>query len=205
MSSDGAPGRLGVMGGTFDPIHVGHLVAASEALWRFRLDRVIFVVAGAPWQKSTCSDAEDRYMMTMLGACEHPRFAVSRIELDRRGPTYTADTMASLRSFYGEATKLFFIAGADAALKLGTWVQLDRLATLAEVIAVTRGDIDLAQLEVQPGWPRVHKMEMPAVAISSTQVRARVAAGEPIDYLVPAPVVTYISEHGLFAARENDV
>lgn len=199
MSSDGTARRLGVMGGTFDPIHVGHLVAASEALWRFDLDRVIFVVAGEPWQKSTCSDAEDRYMMTMLGACDHPRFAVSRIELDRTGPTYTAETMESLRSFYGEATKLFFIAGADAALKLGTWEQLDRLATLAEVIALTRADFDLAELAVEPGWPQVQTMEMPAVAVSSTEVRARVAAGEPIDYLVPAAVVAYISEHGLYA------
>ena len=107
--------RLGVMGGTFDPIHIGHLVAASEALHVFELDRVLFVPTGQPWQKSSYSDAEDRFLMTSLGAATHRCFAVSRIELDRKGPTFTAETMRTLRDFHGADTKLFFILGADAA------------------------------------------------------------------------------------------
>src|SRR5687768_2641792 len=112
--------RLGVLGGTFDPIHIGHLIAATEARRAFRLDRVLFVPAGTPWQKSECSDAEDRFMLTTLAVAEDPAFAVSRIELDRKGPTYTVDTMRDLRSFYGDV-ELFFIAGADAVAHLGSW------------------------------------------------------------------------------------
>ncbi|MGH2733990.1 MAG: nicotinate-nucleotide adenylyltransferase, partial [Actinomycetota bacterium] len=146
--------RLGVMGGTFDPIHVGHLVAASEALHSFELDSVTFVPAGEPWQKSTYAEPEDRLMMTVLGAASHSRFRVSRIEIDRKGPTYTADTMDSMRSFYGGEVELLFIVGADAALKLGTWVKVERLAEVAEVVAVTRTGFDLAELSPEVHWPK---------------------------------------------------
>jgi nicotinate-nucleotide adenylyltransferase len=114
------------MGGTFDPIHLGHLIAASEALARLDLDRMLFVPTGRPWQKTRYSDAEDRFIMTSLAAASHPRFAVSRMELDRTGPTYSADTLEQLRLFHGPDIKLFFIIGADAALKLGTWHGLER-------------------------------------------------------------------------------
>lgn len=192
--------RLGVMGGTFDPIHVGHLVAASEALHVFQLDRVLFVPTGQPWQKSSYSDPEDRFLMASLGAATHRRFAVSRIELDRKGPTFTADTMRTLKEFHGAETKLFFILGADAALRFGTWKKVEGLADFTELIAVTRPGFALGQIEPNDTWPRIHTMEMPGIEVSATDVRERVRAGRPIDYLVPPAVVTYIKEHGLFVA-----
>jgi nicotinate-nucleotide adenylyltransferase len=191
--------RLGVMGGTFDPIHVGHLVAGSEALHRFELDLVLFVPTGQPWQKQSYSPAEDRYLMTVLGVASNKRFGVSRMEIDRKGPTYTADTMETLHDFHGGSVDLFFIAGADAVLKLGTWVAVDRLARLAEVIAVTRPGFDLRALQIDPTLPNVRKMEMPQIAISSSEIRARVAGGRPIDYLVPERVTSYILDNGLYA------
>jgi nicotinate-nucleotide adenylyltransferase len=187
------------MGGTFDPAHIGHLVAASEALHAFALDLVLFMPAGRPWQKSDYSDPEDRLMMAMLAASCHPRFAVSRMELDRTGPTYTADTMEALRDFYGDSVQLFFIAGADAIQKLGTWRGVERLKQLAEMIAVTRSGYDISGLEEGPGWPRIHTLEIPGIAVSSTLIRRRVRDGKPIDFLVPAGVADYIREHGLYA------
>ncbi|MDQ3532954.1 MAG: nicotinate-nucleotide adenylyltransferase [Actinomycetota bacterium] len=190
--------RLGVMGGTFDPIHLGHLIAASEALSRLDLDRMLFVPTGRPWQKSRYSDAEDRFIMTSLAAASHPRFAVSRMELDRTGPTYSADTLEQLRLFHGPGTKLFFIIGADAALKLGTWHGLERLRGLTEVVAVARPGFDLEALKPEAHWPKVGVMQMPGIDISSSDIRARVSAGRPIDYLVPAEVMAYIRGHGLY-------
>ena len=194
--------RLGVMGGTFDPIHIGHLVAASEALHVFELDRVLFVPTGQPWQKSSYSDAEDRFLMTSLGAATHRCFAVSRIELDRKGPTFTADTMRTLSDFHGADTKLFFILGADAAVRFGTWKNVEGLADHTEFIAVTRPGYALGQIEPDETWPIIHLMEMPGMDISATDVRTRVRAGRPIDYLVPSEVVTYIQEHGLYVGPE---
>jgi nicotinate-nucleotide adenylyltransferase len=196
--------RLGVMGGTFDPIHVGHLVAASEALHRFSLDLVLFVPTGRPWQKRSYSPAEDRYLMTVLGIASNPRFAASRMEIDRTGPTYTADTMQTLHDFHGGEVDLFFIAGADAVLKLSTWVAVDRLAQLAEVIAVTRPGFELGGLQEEPRLPNVRVMEMPQIAISSSEIRARVAQSKPIDYLVPRPVVSYIVANGLYQGSRAD-
>jgi nicotinate-nucleotide adenylyltransferase len=195
--------RLGVLGGTFDPIHVGHLIAASEARYRFDLDLVLFVPTGQPWQKDAYSNAEHRLAMTMLGTGASRRFAVSRIEIDRQGPTYTADTMSSLRDFYGDQAQLFFIAGADAATKLGTWNGVERLAETTEVIAVTRSGHDLAGLEADPGWPVVHVLEMPDVAVSATDIRERVGDGRPIDFLTPAEVVDYISANHLYAGGDR--
>lgn len=190
--------RLGVMGGTFDPIHLGHLVAASEALYRFGLDLVLFMPTGHPWQKQSYSDPEDRYLMTVLGTASNAHFAVSRMEIDRRGPTYTADTMEMLRDFHGAAVRLFFIAGADAAMKLSTWKKVERLAELAELIAVTRPGYRLKPPESAGRLPRVSVMEMPGIDISSSEIRARVAADQPIDYLVPAEVAEYIRKNGLY-------
>jgi len=191
------------MGGTFDPIHVGHLIAASEALNTFDLDRVMFVPTGRPWQKSAYSDAEDRYLMTVLGAATNPRFAVSRIELDRRGPTYTSDTLQALRSFHGTGVTMFFIIGADAVLRLGTWNRVEELADLASVIAVTRPGFDLGRLNPEPWWPEVLPLEMPGIDVSSSDIRDRVRKGSPIDYLVPAQVGEYISEHGLYVGSDG--
>jgi len=186
------------MGGTFDPIHLGHLIAASEALARLDLDRMLFVPTGRPWQKTRYSDAEDRFIMTSLAAASHPRFAVSRMELDRTGPTYSADTLEQLRLFHGPDIKLFFIIGADAALKLGTWHGLERLRGLTEVVAVARPGFDLEALKPEAHWPKVGVMQMPGIDISSSDIRARVSAGRPIDYLVPAEVMAYIRGHGLY-------
>jgi nicotinate-nucleotide adenylyltransferase len=190
--------RLGVMGGTFDPIHVGHLIAASEALYHFDLDRVTFVPTGQPWQKSSYSAAEDRFLMTVIGTSDNARFAVSRMEIDRTGPTYTSDTLAALKEFHGGHVEMFFIIGADAVLRLGTWKRVERVADLARIIAVTRPGFPLTELKAEPSWPEVIPMEMPGIDISSTDIRARVHKGEPIDYLVPRPVAEYISEHGLY-------
>ena len=190
--------RLGVMGGTFDPIHMGHLVIASEALHELSLDRMMFTPTGRPWQKKSYSASEERYMMTVLGAGGNPRFTVSRMELDRVGPTYTADTMEALKEFHGPEVELFFVAGADAARRLGTWKGIDRLATLAEVVAVERPGHDLGDFNPDPGWPRVRVMKTPGIDISSTEIRERVREGRPIDYLVPAPVARFIRERGLY-------
>ena len=190
--------RVGVLGGTFDPIHVGHLIAASEALHELRLDLVMFVPTGQPWQKDSFSNPEDRYQMTIIGTAPHRRFAASRMEIDRIGPTFTIDTMQALRDFHGEGTDLFFIIGADAVLKLDTWHRFEGLEKLAEIIAVTRPGFDLEALRPQPDWPHVHVLEMPRIDISSTEIRERVRTGRPIEYLVPSAVGRYISENGLY-------
>lgn len=189
--------RIGVFGGTFDPIHIGHLVAAREVLHQFRLDRLIFVPAARPWQKEAAADAEDRFMMVSFAARYHPAFAVSRIELDRPGPTYTADTLEVFRERWPGAD-LFFIAGADAIAKLEEWVRFDALAALTEMIAVTRPGAHLAPAGERPGWPRVHILEIPAIDISATTIRERARAGRPIDFLVLPEVARYVREKGLY-------
>lgn len=197
ISGDGVR-RLGVFGGTFDPLHVGHIAAAERALHEFDLDRLVFVPAGQPWQKQTYAEPEDRYLMTVLGTLD-PRFCVSRIEIDRKGPTYTADTMASLRSFYGEEVRLLFVAGADAVLHLGSWEKLQSLGRLAEcIVAVTRSGFELSELSPEPWWPRLRVMEMPPIAVSSTQIRERLRHCLPVTGLVPAAVERYIARHGLY-------
>ena len=196
--------RLGVMGGTFDPIHIGHLIIASEALHVLDLDRMVFMPTGHPWQKRAHSPSEDRYLMTVLGTAGNHRFAVSRMELDRVGPTYTADTMQQLRDFHGPDTELFFVAGADAVLRLGTWERIESLAALAEIVAVTRPGFPLESLAPEPTWPRIQMMPTPDLDISSTDIRVRASQGRPIDYLVPAEVVTYIREHGLYMSEPGD-
>lgn len=190
--------RLGVMGGTFDPPHIGHLVAASEVLHAFDLDQVLFVPTGHPWQKQNYSSGEDRFLMTTLGAAHHPSFAVSRMELDRSGPTYTRDTMSTLATFYGEAAALYFIVGADAAQRLGTWVGIEELGRVCEIVAVSRPGFEHVAAAPVPGWPRIHRLEMPGIDISASALRARVAEGRPIDFLVPPPVVRYIEERRLY-------
>ena len=195
---DKGPRRVGVLGGTFDPIHVGHVAAAKQAKEKFGLDIVLFVPSGSPWQKDRYSSAEDRFLMTTLGSAADPAFAVSRIELDRRGPTYTLDTMVTLREFYGPETNFFFIAGADAALNLGTWKDIDRLGEYCEFIAITRSGFDLDGLELGPGWPVVNPLEMEPVDVSATDIRRRVGDGLSIGGLVAPEVARYIEAHGLY-------
>ena len=193
--------RIGVMGGTFDPIHHGHLVAAEEARWQFGLDRVVFVPAGRPWQKPVgVTPPEDRYRMTVIATASNPAFTVSRLEIDHPGPTYTVDTLRRLRAEQEDGTRLYFIIGADAILQLLTWKEPDQVLAQAEFIAATRPGFDLDRLVSQvPGAAdRIHRMEIPALAIAASDIRARVARGAPIQYLVPDGVARYIHKHGLY-------
>jgi nicotinate-nucleotide adenylyltransferase len=189
--------KIGVMGGTFDPIHNGHLIAASEAAHRFGLDEVIFVPTGRPWQKSdrTVSRSEDRYLMTVVATASNPMFSVSRVDIDRPGPTYTADTLTDLHAEYPDA-ELFFITGADALAQILTWERLDELFRLAHFVAVTRPGYTLDDDHLPDGV--VSLIEVPAMAISSTDCRRRVADGRPVWYLVPDGVVQYISKRRLY-------
>jgi nicotinate-nucleotide adenylyltransferase len=196
--TDLGPKRVGLMGGTFDPIHLGHLVCADEAAHQFDLDEVVFIPAGQPWQKASPSDAEDRYMMTMLATESNPRFSVSRIEIDRAGQTFTLDTLRTMREFYEDDVELFFITGADAVLEILTWKQPETVLSLASFIAATRPGHDLGGLADPRFDGRVTAMQIPALAISSTDIRQRVSQGEPINYLVPDRVSSYIIERGLY-------
>ena len=186
------------MGGTFDPIHHGHLVAASEVASRFSLDEVVFVPTGQPWQKSDTevSPAEDRYLMTVIATASNPRFSVSRVDIDRSGPTYTIDTLHDLRERFGVTSEVFFITGADALAQILGWHRSDELFELAHFVGVTRPGHHLSD----EGFPagKVSLVEVPALAISSTDCRERVAKGEPVWYLVPDGVVQYITKRHLY-------
>ena len=195
--------RLGVMGGTFDPIHTGHLVAASEVAAVFSLNEVVFVPTGRPWQKDgrVAAPAEDRYQMTVAATAADERFRVSRVDLDRPGPTYTVDTLRDLRESYGADVELSFVTGADALAQILTWRDHDEVLRLAHLIGVSRPGHRLAH----PALPgpsersdRISLVEIPALAISSTDIRARVRAGRPVRYLVPSPVDRYIGKTGLY-------
>ena len=197
-----APRRLGIMGGTFDPIHYGHLVTAEEAVWQFDLDQVLFVPTGQPWMKhdSGVSPPEDRYLMTVIAIASNPRFLVSRIEIDREGPSYTIDTLRELRERYGEETELFFVTGGDAILEILHWKDAEQTLALARFIAATRPGYDLGRFEREGAdrHDRITVMDVPALAISSTDIRQRVAKGSPIRYLVPEGVKAYIDKAGLY-------
>jgi len=195
--------RLGVMGGTFDPVHYGHLVTAEEALVQFRLDSVLFVPTGLPWMKEhgVVSPAEDRYLMTVIATASNPKFLVSRMEVDRDGPTYTVDTLRGLKELYGADTDLFFITGADAIVEILAWKRPEELFDLAHFIAATRpgyDDLDGPGADAVASRPEITVMKIPALAISSTDIRARVAAGRPIRYLVPEGVKSYVEKAGLY-------
>jgi nicotinate-nucleotide adenylyltransferase len=198
LAGEGKRRRLGVMGGTFDPIHNGHLVAASEVAHLFSLDEVVFVPTGQPWLKSEqkVTAAEDRYLMTVIATASNPRFSVSRVDIERSGPTYTIDTLRDVREVYPPDTELFFITGADALAQMLSWRDMDELFTLAHFIGCTRPGHQLSD----PGLPngRVSLVEVPALAISSTECRQRVRSGEPIWYLVPDGIVQYINKRGLY-------
>jgi nicotinate-nucleotide adenylyltransferase len=192
--------RIGIMGGTFDPVHNGHLVAASEVQARFDLDEVIFVPTGTPWQKGAreVSPAEDRYLMTVIATASNPRFSVSRVDIDRKGPTYTVDTLQDLRASRPDA-EIFFITGADALAQILSWRDAEKLFGLAHFIGVTRPGYTLDDHHLPDG--SVSLVEVPAMAISSTACRDRVALGEPVWYLVPDGVVQYIQKRNLYAER----
>lgn len=194
--------RLGVMGGTFDPIHHGHLVAASEVQSVFGLDQVIFVPTGRPWQKSSkqISDPEHRYLMTVVATAANPRFTVSRVDIDRPGHTYTIDTLRDLHAQFPD-DELFFITGADALTNILTWKDYGDIFDLAHFVGVTRPghQADTAGLPTNG----VTLIEVPAMAISSTDCRSRVQRGEPVWYLVPDGVVQYINKYDLYGGSDD--
>jgi len=185
------------MGGTFDPIHNGHLVAASEVAWALQLDEVIFVPTGNPSFKQDrhVTAAEHRYLMTVIATAQNPQFSVSRVDIDRPGVTYTIDTLTDLRAEFPDA-ELFFITGADAISQMATWKDADKLWQMAKFVAVGRPGytLDLG------GMPEdsVIKVEIPALAISSTDCRFRASVGMPLWYLVPDGVVRYIDKYALY-------
>ncbi|WP_240541757.1 nicotinate-nucleotide adenylyltransferase [Bifidobacterium simiarum] len=191
--------RIGIMGGTFDPIHNGHLVAASEVSWVYDLDEVIFVPTGRPVFKldKSVTNAEDRYLMTVIATASNPKFTVSRVDIDRPGVTYTIDTLRDIRAARPDA-ELFFITGADAVAEIMRWKDAEEMLRLAHFVAVSRPGYssDLRKLDVPTR--SVDMLEIPALAISSTDVRRRSEQGEPVWYLVPDGVVQYISKHGLY-------
>ncbi|MFL1999287.1 MULTISPECIES: nicotinate-nucleotide adenylyltransferase [unclassified Microbacterium] len=197
MTTTRAP-RIGVMGGTFDPIHHGHLVAASEVAQSFDLDEVVFVPTGRPWQKQQVSPSEDRYLMTVIATASNPQFTVSRVDIDRDGFTYTIDTLRDIKA-QRPGADLFFITGADAVAQILGWRDHDELWGLAHFVAVSRPGHVLST----DGLPRdnVSQLEIPALAISSTDCRDRVRRGNPVWYLVPDGVVQYIEKHHLYRSK----
>ncbi len=208
MSNTGKK-KIGIMGGTFNPIHNGHLVTAQEALNQFCLNEVIFIPAGDPPHKveKHLADAEDRYLMTVIATSSNSSFFVSRIEIDRKGKSYTIDTVKELRKTYGMDSELFFITGADAILEILSWKDTDEIVTLTKFIAATRPGYDLSKIKdlrstlfaSEEGVnDKIFIMEIPALAISSTNIRERIKDCRPINYLVPEGVSNYILKHGLY-------
>jgi len=196
------------MGGTFDPIHNGHLVAASEVADLFGLDEVVFVPTGRPWQKARrhVTAAEDRYLMTVIATASNPRFSVSRVDIDRAGPTYTNDTLEDLRALNPDS-ELYFITGADALASILSWQNWEELFGLAKFIGVSRPGYELngqhiaAAIDQLPA-DALTLVEVPALAISSSECRLRAANGRPIWYLVPDGVVQYVNKRGLYRVNQ---
>jgi nicotinate-nucleotide adenylyltransferase len=189
--------RVGIMGGTFDPIHHGHLVAASEVQALFGLDEVIFVPTSEPWQKSErrVSTAEHRYLMAVIATASNPRFWVSRVDIDRHGPTYTIDTIRDIGA-QRPGAELYFITGADALNQILSWRDADDVLKLARFVGVTRPGYELTDAHLPVDSAML--LDVPAMAISSSDCRARVSQGRPVWYLVPDGVVQYINKHRLY-------
>jgi nicotinate-nucleotide adenylyltransferase len=196
--------RLGILGGTFDPIHHVHLVAAEESRYQLELELVLFVPAGTPPHKPErpISPAPQRVSMLELALAGKPYFGISRVDVDRPGPCYTVDTLELLRTEWGPSPLLFFIEGADSLVDMAKWYRPQRLIELCELAVVERPgvEVDLAGLEARlPGLrERLHWVQMPRLEISSSDLRTRVRTGRPISYLVPPAVEAHIQEHGLY-------
>jgi nicotinate-nucleotide adenylyltransferase len=192
--------RIGIFGGTFDPVHVGHLVAAVNARHELGLDRVVLVVANLPWQKvgaRQVSPAEDRYDMVQAAVREVPGLEASRLEIDRGGPSYTADTVSQLAAMHPGA-ELFVIVGWDVSAELASWERLDEVRGMASLVVVNRPGTAPPEGLVEEGW-RLEEVSVPNLEISSTDLRARAASGRPLDYLVPEAAVRVMRERGLYA------
>jgi nicotinate-nucleotide adenylyltransferase len=190
--------RLGILGGTFDPVHIGHLALGCAAHAQLHLDRVLLVVAGDPWQKhgNVVASAEDRYAMVVAATADYPQLEPSRMELDRDGPTYTIDTVEQLAS---PATEIFLIAGSDVVARLHSWHRAEDLRSAVTLAVVERPDTSPAPMP--PGW-RTVTITMPPVDVSSTEVRRRLGAGKPIDEMVPPAAVQLIRSRNLYTARD---
>ena len=208
-ATNNKPKKIGIMGGTFNPVHHGHLVTAQEALDQFGLDEVIFIPTGDPPHKieDLLAHAEDRYLMTVIATSSNSSFFVYRIEIDRKGKSYTIDTVKELRKLLGSDSELYFITGADAILEILTWKNTREIVTLAKFIAATRPGYDLSKIKElkttlfdseDEADRRIFIMEIPALAISSTDIRQRIKIGRPVNYLVPEGVNNYILKHGLY-------
>lgn len=197
------PDAIGVMGGTFDPIHYGHLVVASEVADRFGLDRILFVPTGRPWQKEgeVAAGAEHRYLMTVIATAADERFFVSRCDIDRPGPTFSVDTLKDLSGEYEAETRWFFITGADALAQIHTWRNHREILEMAHLVGVSRPGHGLALPDVPPDSATL--LEVPALAISSTDVRDRLRDGRPISYLVPEGVERYIAKTGIYGDEQR--
>jgi nicotinate-nucleotide adenylyltransferase len=202
--------RLGILGGTFDPPHVGHLILAEEARTRLQLERVLFVPAGDPWRKAgqEITPAEHRLAMVRLMLASDPYFEVSTLEVERQGPSYTVDTLEALHRQYGQGLELYFILGEDALHDLPNWKEPARIASLAWLAVAPRppergwtsADLEAAT----PGLSeRVVPLPMPTIDISSTALRERARAGLSLRYLVPLDVEEYIRRHDLYARNQE--
>jgi nicotinate-nucleotide adenylyltransferase len=201
--------KIGIMGGTFNPIHNGHLVTAQEALSQFNLDRVIFIPTGNPPHKTEqeIADSEDRYIMTVIATSSNSNFFVSRIEIDKKKKSYTIDTVRKLKKKYGKGSSLYFVTGADAILEILTWKNTGEIISLCKFIAATRPGYDMTRIQdlrnklfssEEESYKKIYIMEIPALSISSTDIRNRLRSGRPVDYLVPEGVCNYILKHGLY-------
>ncbi len=202
-------GRVGVMGGTFDPIHFGHLLAAEEVRIELELDKVLFIPSGRPPHKTgkTITEGLHRYVMAALATAGNPDFFVSSIELDRPGLSYTVDTVSALKSQLGESTEIVFITGADVIAEILSWKDTSGLLSICDLVAVTRPGYTMSGIErvkehLGPLSARVHVLPVKGLAISSSDIRERVRTGKPIKYLVPAPVEEYIMKMGFYAHSE---
>ncbi|MEW6622616.1 MAG: nicotinate-nucleotide adenylyltransferase [Bacillota bacterium] len=205
--------RIGLMGGTFDPVHYGHLVTAEFARAEFSLDRVVFVPSGYPPHKigQSISPSAHRYAMTLLATATNPAFEVSRIEIDREGYSYAFDTVMNFKARFGSGSEIYFITGADAVLEILTWKNIDRLINMCIFVAATRPGFDLSVLDKklelisQNAKERFLKFEVPALSISSTGIRKRVEMGKPIKYLLPEAVEQYIYVNNLYVEEKSKI
>ncbi len=186
-----------MFGGTFDPVHIGHLVAAANVRHALRLDRVLLVVANLPWQKGdrTLTPAEDRLAVVEAAVEGAEGLEASRLEIDRGGESYTADTLEELMAADPQR-ELFLVVGADVAAELATWRRVEVVARLATLVVVTRGGVPHPRLG--PPW-RMQRVEIPALEVSSSELRSRRAEGRPLDFLIPRPAIDCILRRGLYA------
>ncbi|MCI7612747.1 MAG: nicotinate-nucleotide adenylyltransferase [Selenomonadaceae bacterium] len=196
--------RIGIFGGTFDPIHLGHLIVAETIMDEFSLDRVVFIPAAVPPHKlgQDVSEARHRYMMTMLAICSNPRFEASDMEMQRSGPSYSRDTLAELIREHGEDTEFYFVVGADSVASLHTWNRIEELLAMCHFVGASRPGClpDMEDIRRRFGRlaDRIHCLETPELEISSTDIRQRVRQGKTIRYIVPEAVEQYIYKERLY-------